>query len=30
MAELYLNYRNDERAYAQCHEELVRPLTLNP
>jgi len=24
MAELYLNYRNDERAYAQCHEELVR------
>ena len=25
MAELYLNYRNDERAYAQCHEELVPP-----
>ena len=24
MAELYLNYRNDERAYAQFHEELVR------
>ena len=24
MAELYLTYRNDERAYAQCHEELVR------
>ena len=32
MAELYLNYRNDERAYAQCHEELVRanPTTRLP
>ena len=24
MAELYLTYRNDQRMYATCHEELVR------